>query len=212
MLDELKEIELSLKKGIGPYPNFSIEHVIMTLLLIGDRGFMGRKSLSKNLFIGEGVVRTMLDKLRRASLLEMSKIGCRLTSKGFELYKWLKDRMDIWIELHGSMPWSYRYSFGMKLRGIPMLSKKGLEERDVAIRAGAEAAMVLRFEKGELYMPDISNLSKERPDFASMLIELFKPSDGDVILITGAEDKGVALHSLISVAYFLLKNLKQRST
>jgi len=82
--------------------------------------------------------------------------------------------------------------------------KKGLEQRDAAIRAGAEAALVMTYLNNILHMPGVSILSEERPAFASQIIEKVKPDQSDVIIIAGAKEDRKAKYGALAAAQTLL--------
>ena len=81
----------------------------------------------------------------------------------------------------------------------------GIEERDEAIRAGANATLVLAMENGEVHMPKVSNLSRESPQLAASIIKNLNPADGDVIIITSANSKMTARYSALAAALLLLR-------
>jgi len=207
-----RQIGRLAKEGApGPSPSFTTPHILMALLLLGDKGSLGRKRIAEELGLGEGVVRTVIGRLKRHSLVKASRSGCSLTDKGRKLYESLRKRIGEFVELAGNMPWGYRYSIGVKVRGMASLLRMGLEERDAAVRAGADAAMAIAMQGGRLLMPGVSDLSEEQPSFASMIVSKFKPSDGDVVLIAGSNDKVKALYGALAAAYELLGRAGQAS-
>jgi len=200
-----EQIERLVKgEAPGPSPSFTASHIIMALLVLGDKGSLGRKRFTEELGIGEGAVRTLINRLKKYSLVKVDRSGCSLTEKGRELYEALREKVGEFVELNGNVPWNYRYSIGVKVRGMAKLLRMGLEERDAAIRAGADAAMIIAMQGGNLLMPGVSNLSEEQPSFASMIMSSFKPSDDDVILIAGSDDRIKALYGALAAAYELL--------
>jgi hypothetical protein len=50
------------EKAPGPYPSFSIFHIIKTLELIAKMSQVGRGKLSEELKIGEGATRTLIER------------------------------------------------------------------------------------------------------------------------------------------------------
>lgn len=192
-------------KAPGPSPSFTTLHIVMALLVLGDKGNIGRKKFTEELGLGEGAVRTIINRLRRHSLAKVDRSGCSLTEKGRRLYDVLRKSMDEFVELYGDMPWGYQYSIGVKVKNMAKFLKMGLEERDAAIRAGADAAMIITMQGGKLLMPGVSNLSEEQPSFASRIMSSFSPSEGDVIIIAGSENKIKALYGALAAAYELLK-------
>ena len=74
--------ELPKERAPGPSPSFSVFHVMKALELTAKEGPIGRGKLSRELGIGEGVTRTLLNRLIDAGLIATSKLGCSLTKKG----------------------------------------------------------------------------------------------------------------------------------
>jgi len=189
----------------GPSPSFTTLHVVMALLVLGDKGKLGRKKFTEELGLGEGAVRTIINRLRKHSLAKVDRSGCSLTEKGRKLYEALRNNISEFVEINENMPWNYRHSIGMKVKDMAKFLKTGLEERDAAVRAGADAAMIITMREGSLLMPGVSNLSEEQPNFASKIMLSFTPSEGDVIIIAGSDDRVKALYGALAAAYELLE-------
>ena len=169
---------------------------------------MGRKRLATYMGIGEGSVRTVLNYLKKNSLVKEDRSGCSLTDKGKKLSRKLAEKISEPVEISFTTPLSSKYCTGIIVRGAADRIKTGIEERDEAIRAGAKEALILTYERGSLMMPKLSNLSKEQPQLASRIISLFSPTDGDVIIITGADDPNIAKYATLAVAFLILKETK----
>jgi len=188
----------------GPTPSFTSTHLLELLLYLGREAPVGRKKLSSTLKIGEGVIRSMLSRLVNASIVNVTNEGCVLTSKGMKIYKQISSILIEVGELDIEIPWDQPHNYAVVLKKRSHLVKKGLEQRDAAIRAGAEAALVMTYLNDELYMPGVSVLSEERPDFASQIIEKIKPEEKDVIIIAGAKEYKKAKYGALAAAQTLL--------
>jgi len=188
----------------GPTPSFTSTHLLELLLYLGREAPVGRKKLSSTLKIGEGVIRSMLSRLVNASIVNVTNEGCVLTSKGMKIYKQISSILIEVGELDIEIPWDQPHNYAVVLKKRSHLVKKGLEQRDAAIRAGAEAALVMTYINDELYMPGVSVLSEERPDFASQIIEKIKPEEKDVIIIAGAKEYKKAKYGALAAAQTLL--------
>ncbi len=188
----------------GPTPSFTSINLLELILYLGRESPVGRKRLSSKLELGEGVVRNMLTRLEKAGIIKITKEGCVLTREGLRMYEEIssilieKGQVDILV------PWSHPYNYVVVLKKRSHLVKIGLEQRDAAIRAGADAAMVMTYVNNELHMPGVSILSIERPDFASEVIEKIKPEEGDVIIIAGAKDYRKAKYGALAAAQTIL--------
>lgn len=188
MSNPIKMFEKLCKGFLGPTPSFTSIQLLEVFLYIGKHTPVGRKKLSKTLEIGEGAMRNMLSRLEKAGLIKIENRGCILTDKGLRILKELENSILEVGSLKIELPWSYKYNYAVVVRGKAHMVKKGLEQRDAAIRGGAEGAMILTYVDGRLEMPGACIISEEAPEFASKLIEIVKPQDKDVVIITGAED------------------------
>jgi Mn-dependent DtxR family transcriptional regulator len=188
----------------GPTPSFTSTHLLELLLYLGEEAPVGRKKLSSILKIGEGVIRSMLSRLVKARIVNVTNEGCVLTSKGMRIYKQISSILIEVGELDIEIPWDQPHNYAVVLKKRSHLVKKGLEQRDAAIRAGAEAALVMTYLDNELHMPGVSVLTEERPDFASQIIKKIKPEENDVIIIAGAKEYKKAKYGALAAAQTLL--------
>lgn len=176
------------KREPGPQPTFQKFEFIDLLLILDEEKLIGRKKLSERLGLGEGVVRTMLQRLKSKSLIEVyGKGGCSLSKKGVKLVNELKETIRAIGPIEANFPWQYSSNYALIVKNVGEKIKKGLEQRDEAIKAGARALMILTYRNGKLLMPGVSDLTSEQPDFALQLIRIVKPEHGDVILIAAGE-------------------------
>ncbi len=200
--EELKKVlDLLAAREIGPQPTFQKHEFLDLILILDEEGLIGRKRLSERLGLGEGAVRTMLQRLKSDSLIEvLGKGGCKLSEKGKGLANQLKKMIRSIGPLDLRLPWDHPGNYVVVVRKAAGSVKRGLEQRDEAIKAGAKALMVLTYVKGRLLMPGVADLSSERPGFASKLIELLKPADGDVILISAGDSVKEARKGALAAA------------
>ena len=180
----------------GAYPEFTVEDAVAVLFLM--RNPIGRKTVSELLDLGEGSVRTLLRKLSRQGLIESSQRGHVLSEKGKELVERL------------SKSFSEAHAVG-KVEGLPayaiMINSppefKSIELRDEAIRFFARGAMILIVKNGEVVFPEDGRPLKETmPDLAEKL-SVLKPEEGNMVVVTWAENPADAMKSAYHVAVFL---------
>lgn len=184
----------------GPVPAFTLTHVVRALQIIGERSGIGRKRLSELLGIGEGSVRTLLQRLQDARLVQTTREGCRLTGEGERLHRLLRERISPPTETKLRGVWEYPYTLAVVVRRRAEAIRRGIEQRDAAIREGADAAMTLIYRGGELLMPGVSNVSREHPRFAAELTERLSPGEGDVIILVGAKRRDRAERGAVAAA------------
>ncbi len=186
-------------KDSGPKPLFDEVQVRRTLALIEENEPVGRKRLAESLEIGEGSMRTILDRLKDEGLVDSTARGHVLTNQGRE-------------ELEGGGQFLHfdagDLTVGEKdvatmVESVADKVDLGISQRDEAIKVGAEGATVLVFSGGNLRLPDSSE-EIER-DIKSSLLDFFDPSDGDVIIIGTAGDDVRAERGALSAAESLLE-------
>lgn len=166
----------------GPLPRFAEVHVREALELIAKHGRIGRKDLANELRIGEGSMRTVLNQLKKRDLITSSRGGHALTTNGkralgkpLELVK--VDAGDLTVG---------EVDVATVVREAAAKVKKGIEQRDEAIKAGSAGATVLIFKNGKLQFPDrFIELEKK---VSELIIKTLKPQEGDAIVIGTADD------------------------
>ena len=166
----------------GPLPNFNLIHVVLMLILL-ENGVVGRKRLSSLINLGEGSVRSLIRRLREAGLIDTSKEGCYLTPKGREKVKDLRKFLKGPIEIELSELLQDKV-YASLVRGVPLEKLRVLEVRDEAVRAGGKGAIILVCLQGKLIFPETSELlARYHPRDELRIMEAFKPSEGDIIIV-----------------------------
>ena len=198
---------LSRQPSPGPAPAFTHIDVAQAILTIGDEGQIGRIELSRKLGVGEGAIRTMIKHLMQANIIEVAKEGCVLTKRGAQLYKSLRAKVSTVSLVEAKQFALDRVSAAVLVRRVGRVVKKGIEQRDAAIRAGATGACTLVFQNREFLMPmsetEEWRLSQDDPLFQD-LSKLFTPEDGDVVVLTSAPDRPKAEHGAMAAALTLV--------
>jgi hypothetical protein len=177
-------ISLSSYQPKGPAASFSLCHLLLTILALGN-GFVGRKKLAADVGVGEGAMRTIIGRLKSSGLISTLAAGCSLTPSGLELFNQIRDSMEF-FEPPSNLPIS-GLSVGLLLRYASDKITNGLDERDQAVREGAKGALVLAYDGRRLVMPGLTDLSKEHPEMAADLCSRLTLREGDVILIVWAD-------------------------
>ena len=165
----------------GPLPRFAEVHVREALELIAKHGRIGRKDLANELRIGEGSVRTVLNQLKKRDLITSSRGGHTLTTKGrHTLGKPLE-----FVKVDAGDLTVGEVDVATVVRGAADRVKRGIEQRDEAIKAGAAGATVLIFKAGKLQFPD--SFFKVEKKFEKSIKTLGLRS-GDVVIIGTGKD------------------------
>ncbi len=199
---------LASPKGPGPSTTFSMFHLFYALELMAEKP-IGRTKLAEKLNVGEGAIRTIISRLKDASLIVTSKEGCNLTDKGLSVWKRFEEVFPkrIKIEKTPLTTSEYNYAFLVKNRGHKV--KSGIDQRDAAIISGARRALVIVSKRGQLVIESVSNsIEKDFPEAANKILKDLKPEDNDVIIIAGADNPIKAKHGAFAASWVLLNNDK----
>jgi len=173
---------------------------------MGDLGPIGRIELSRKLGLGEGAVRTIIKHLTAQNFVGPAKEGCVLTPRGLALYKSLRSKLSEICPLNARQLALDHENAAVLIRNSGVV-RRGIEQRDAAIRAGATGACTLIYRNGKLSMP---RGERQESTIAShdLLFEdlrkLFALKEGDVIIIVGAPNVGLAEHGAMAAALTIL--------
>jgi hypothetical protein len=185
----------------GPVHRFADYHVYRTLLLLSDGRRRGRKSLADSVNIGEGSMRTIIEFLRDKGYVDVKQTGIKISTKGMEFVRNLPIRME---RLDPS-------DISIAMRNVAVLVKNradsvtlGIEQRDAAIKAGAEGATTIVVKGGKLLVPPDYLLDKEKPEIAKGLRKLLSPGEGDIVIIGAAQEYDRAEDGALAAAFALL--------
>ena len=204
LIDVFKE--LARAKAPGPFPSFSELHLAKTLEIIGVEGPIGRKKLSRKLRLGEGTVRTMVARLEEAHLISVLKAGCKLTKRGKTVYDELRSKLARMSPIKPSPLTIGAYNVGILVRDAVQKVRYGVEQRDAAVKAGADGAMMLLYKGKKLVAPTISeDVTKDYPNVAKQIMELFQPRENDVIILGGADTRDRAEDGARAAAWTLIE-------
>ncbi len=184
---------------VGNIANFTDIDILRCFLYIGES--TSRAELVDKLELGEGTIRTILDILKDNSLIESTKKGHSLSEKGTKAIGNIKREIEVLNKI------SYKPHKNLKAKGIVIKNKDKIEKttqlRDIAIKNGAEAAMILVFDQ-KLKMPDFEC----REDF-SELEHRYDFKNKDILIATFASSRKSAEQSSLSIALELNQDLKK---
>jgi predicted transcriptional regulator len=163
---------------------FDSVHVFKVLQLIENKGHVSRNLLCRELSLGEGSVKTLVKHLKTQGVIETTKAGTRITSKGKKLSTQFFSAIPAEMSLSKCSVALGKFNYVVLLKQYGFALKSGIEQRDAAIRMGAIGASSLLFSHNSFLMPgtDYDPLIKE-PNTARLLLEKLKPENGDAIII-----------------------------
>jgi len=209
-LELLKVIErVTSKIAPGRTPTFNEAHVIEAIEIISVYEAVGRIRLSKELGLGEGVTRTLVKHLKNERIIEVSRSGIVPSEYGKKLFSNLRSRISEEIEVPPNPLTVGPFNVAVLVRDAASVVKRGLEQRDTAIKAGALGATTLIFSRNRLTMPSMEkeDVFKGISSIHEMLISKLNPKENDVIIVGSGENRRLAKLGAKMAAFELLTHL-----
>lgn len=195
------------KKAPGPYPSFSIFHLIKALELIAKTSQVGRGKLSEELKMGEGAARTLIERLKVADLVSASRKGCSLTLKGEKFWNKFQLTFPLKTKLNKNELTLADCNVAVQVRGGGDNVRAGLEQRDAAVIAGARGAITMVFRKEKLVMPTISeDVARDFPIVFRQITSLLRLKENDAVVIGSADNWSQAEYGALAAAWTLIEN------
>ena len=186
----------------GRPPAYSEAHALKALEIIGSRLGVGRQQLASEVCLGEGTVRTLIRRMRALDLVDVSRGGMTLTEKGREL-----------VESLGGMLRSRAFpehqitvgpvNHAVLIKRVASRVRRGIEQRDAALMAGALGATTLVLAGGRLMMPGMGE--EVDPHVSELVFKILSPEEGDAIIIGSARTRVVAEIGALSASLKLLE-------
>ena len=174
---------------VGNTPNYGRFDIIRALIFIDKN--VSRLRLKQLLGVGEGTVRSILDILKRKKLIISTQKGHSLAKSGQLLANKLKRSFELRSfsskNIYASCKKAALLVKGAAKKGI------GYMERDIAVKNGAEGAMLFIYSNSRLAMPQMKGVSFKE------LEKLFEYKKGDILIITFAETPRHAENSALAV-------------
>jgi len=162
--------------------------------------------MSKELELGEGTTRTLLKHLKKGGLIEGSRRGITFSEYGKKLFSNLRSKISEGIDVPNSPLTVGPFNIAVLVRDMAHGVRRGVEQRDTAIKAGALGATTLIFSRSKLVMPSSEeDVFKGISSIHDMLVSKLDPKENDVILIGSGENKKLAEIGAKMAALELLK-------
>ena len=191
----------------GRTPSFNEAQIVKAIEIVGAYGTTGRISLSKELELGEGTTRTLLKHLKKEGLIEVSRQGITFSNQGRKLLSDLRSKITEGEEVPNSLLTVGPFNVAVLVRKAAHGVRRGLEQRDAAIKAGALGATTLIFSRNKLTMPySEEDVFKGISSIHDMLVSKLSPRENDVIIIGSGENKTSAEIGAKMAALELLKS------
>jgi hypothetical protein len=130
-------------------------------------------------------MRTIVEYLRDQDYIEVKQTGIRISRHGSDLLASLPLSVARLPPTDVSVG---QRSVAARVRAVANKIKVGIEQRDAAVKAGADGATTIVVVGGRLIVPPDFDLASEGKEIAEELKRIFTLEDDDVIIIgTGAD-------------------------
>jgi predicted transcriptional regulator len=212
MTSEFKQFIESIagEKAPGPSTTFSVSHIFYALESVAEKP-IGRNKLAEKLSVGDGAIRTIINRLKDAGLIVASKAGCTLTAKGSGVWKKFEEFFPKRVAIGKTELTTAEYNYAFLVKNSGHKVKSGIEQRDAAIVAGARRAVVIVSREGHLIIESVSdNIEKKFPKAANQILKVIQPEDNDVIIIAGADVPQKAKNAAFAASWALLDGDKKK--
>ena len=185
---------------VGNIPNFTKIDILRCFLRFNKN--TGRKDIARELELGEGTVRTILKLLKSKKLLDSTKKGHFLNKRGAEILSQVYECISMPKNVAVQNIYPHFKKAAVLIRNLPNL--KGLYKlRDIAVKNGADGAIILKFE-GKLYAPE----SDYEQDYKE-LEKYFDFKNNDVIVIAFSNEKRNSENGALAIAIEINNVLKK---
>jgi hypothetical protein len=199
-------LNLAHSDSPGPSPSFGGPHILLAFLTIASSSYVGRQTLAAESGIGEGATRTILRRLKEKGYVDVIKSGCYLTRSGKALSRSIRSSMSDIVSIPKSELTMGDYQAALVVREGAKNMRTGIEQRDSAIRIGAEGATTYVMKEGKFTIPGgSSNCERDFPSRAwSQLRKDLRPKNYDAVVLCGAGDDVSARLGALAAATTLL--------
>lgn len=163
--------------------SFTFVHIFKTLQLIQLKGHVSRDLLSKELNLGEGSIKTLIKHLKMEDLITTNNKGTVMTEKGKKIYSTIYQYLPAETVIPKCSIAIGEFNYAVLLRNLVTVIRTGIEQRDIAIRAGAKGATTLIY-KNKFLTPDTNyDALRDEKEIEKMLVEKLNPKEDDIIII-----------------------------
>jgi predicted transcriptional regulator len=195
---------LASEKAPGPSTTFSMFHIYYALELMAQKP-IGRNRLAQKLSVGEGAIRTIVNRLKDEQLIVTAKEGCRLTPKGIEVWQKFEELFPQRTEVEQTELTRSPFNYAILVKNSGHKIGSGIEQRDAAIMGGAKRALAIVSKEGHLIIDSVSgSVEKEFPEASAKILHNLTPEENDVIIIAGAENLVKAKRGAFAAAWVLI--------
>src|SRR3989344_3498723 len=186
---------------VGNVTNFSKIDILRCFLRLGNS--IGRQELASDLNLGEGTIRTILEILKSKKLLKSDNKGHHLSSKGSALLEEIFNSISMPQTAVLKEIYHEFKKIGLVVRHATEL-KSAYKLRDIAVKNGAEGALILLKQKNKINAPE-SGFDANY----NVLESQFDIKEGDIIIIAFADSIRNAENGALGIAAAIDTALKK---
>jgi predicted transcriptional regulator len=180
--------------------SYSTVHIVKILFLLSENP-MGRFQLMKEMEMGEATIKTLVKRLKENKLIVSSTKGNVLTKKGNELLEKILKKISRPIKIDMSEYTVGKYNTAILVKNSSKKVKFGVEQRDEAIKIGADGATTLICSDNKLIFP---GCNRKITGLEKTLRGHFNIENGDVIVIGSGPTKKISEEASIIAALSLM--------
>ena len=184
---------------VGNKPNYSKLDILRCFLRLNES--TSRQQLAKNLELGEGTIRTILDTLKSRNLLGSTRKGHFLNEKGKKILSQLISSVSAPKRLAIRNIYPKFKKIGIRIRNSRKISKV-YNLRDIAVKNGADGAVILEFKDG------LHILESEKNQRFKEIEMMFDFGNYDILIIGFSDNISNAENGALAIAVELSRDLQ----
>lgn len=190
---------MMFKNLIDARASYSAVDIVKVLFLLSEKP-MGRHQLMEEMKLGEAPVKTLIKRLNKNDLIKRTTKGSILTKKGTLLVNKILENISKPVEIDIDEYTVGKYNFAVLVKKASSKVRSGIEQRDEAIKIGADGATTLVCKNDRLFFP---GCDRNVIDLEKILHKIFKIENEDVVIIGSGSTKKKAEEASIIVALSL---------
>ena len=173
----------------------------LLLEMVSRNHGMSRRELSRSLGLGEGSIRTLVEKLKESDLLCVKQTGITIRPQGSEILRSLGMRT---VEISVGEYVMGEHQFGAIVNDSSEKVFNGIDQRNIVIRAGGEGCTTWVNRDGRTIMLPDWDVDVHDPSLSKTIRDNAKMGDGDVLIVAGGDTERIAMISAVTAALDLV--------
>ncbi len=176
-------------RGTGRALTFGTPHLLKTLQMLRQDRYVSRASLSRELRLGEGSIRTLLTRLAASGMAGSVRSGAHLTRRGEQFAQKFLEVITGECAVPRSSLFDSPYNHAIILRGRAHAIRSGIEQRDYAIMYGARSAVTMLYGDGGFVFPRGGDVALSGDAGGRRILEReLAPRGGDAVIVASSGD------------------------